>query len=83
MVVVHAPENAILLDGEHPGVPPAPIPGMTPTPRMHDMFNGPSDWHGDIASIRHGNAWLVVAGGSALQQRAEVLRHLTPTIRIR
>jgi hypothetical protein len=76
-------ETAILLDAQRPGARPAPIPGMAPIPRMHATFNAPADWDGDITAVRHGNAWLVVAGGSGLPQRLEVLRHLTATIRSR
>jgi len=73
-------ETAILLDAQHPGSAPAPIPGMMPMPHTPDLFNAPGDWHGDITAIRHGNAWLVVAGGSGLLQRIQVLRHLTASI---
>jgi hypothetical protein len=41
------------------------------------------DWHGDITAVRHANAWLVVAGGSGLSQRIDVLRHLTASIALR
>jgi len=73
-------DAAILLDAEHPGRPPAPIPGMKPVPHTLGLFNAPGDFHGDITAVRHGDAWLVVAGGSGLPQRIEVLRHLTATI---
>lgn len=73
-------DAAILLDAEHPGRPPAPIPGMRPVPHAPGLFNAPGDFHGDITAVHEGNAWLVVAGGSGLRQRIEVLRHLTTTI---
>jgi hypothetical protein len=76
-------ETAILLDAQHPGVPPASIPGMKPAPHLRGVFNAPGDWHGEITATRHGNAWLVVAGGSGLKQRIEVLRHLTATVSLR
>jgi hypothetical protein len=76
-------ETAILLDAQRPGTRPAAIPGMTPTAGSPGTFNAPGDSHGDITGMRHGNAWLVVAGGSGLPQRLEVLRHLTATVRIR
>jgi hypothetical protein len=74
-------ESAILLDAAHPGSPPAPIPGMQPVAGAPSLFNSPGDWHGEITAIRHGNAWLVVAGGSGLTQRIDVLRHITTTIK--
>ena len=73
-------ETAILLDAQHPGRTPAAIPGMKPDTGAPGVFNAPGDWHGDITAVRHGNAWLVVAGGSGLSQRIEVLRHLTARI---
>jgi hypothetical protein len=74
-------ETAILLDAQSPGRPPAPIPGMTPVPRSPGLFGAPGDWHGDITAARRGNAWLVVAGGSGLTQRVQVLRHLRASVR--
>jgi len=44
------------------------------------MFSAPGDWHGEITAIRLRDAWLVVAGGSGLLQRIEVLRHLNATV---
>jgi hypothetical protein len=71
---------AILLDAQRPGRTPAPIPGMTPVAGAPGVFNAPGDWHGgDITAARRGNAWLVVARGSGLSQRIEVLRHLSAT----
>lgn len=75
-------DTAILLDAAHPGAPPAAISGLTPVPTAPGIYNGPGDFHGELTAMRHGNAWLIVAGGSGLTQRVEVLRHLTPTIRI-
>ncbi len=73
-------DAAILLDAAHPGAVPAAIPGVTPVPAAPGFFNGPGDFKGELTATRHGNAWLVVAGGSGLAQRIEVLRHLTPII---
>jgi hypothetical protein len=75
-------DAAILLDAAHPGAVPAAIPGLTPVPAAPGFFNGPGDFKGELTATRHGNAWLVVAGGSGLAQRIEVLRHLTPTIKL-
>lgn len=73
-------ETAILLDAQHPGRPPASIPGMKPVKGTASMVNAPGDWHGEITATRHRNAWLVVAGGSGLHQRIEVLRHLSANV---
>jgi hypothetical protein len=73
-------ETAILLDAQHPGRSPASIPGMKPVSGAAGLFNAPGDWHGEITAVHHGNAWLVVAGGSGLSQRREVLRHLHASI---
>ncbi|HWX96179.1 MAG TPA: hypothetical protein VNZ01_04935 [Solirubrobacteraceae bacterium] len=69
-------ETAILLDAQHPGSTPAPIPGMKSVRAAAGLFAAPGDWHGEITAARRGNAWLVVAGGSGLAQRIAVLRHL-------
>ncbi len=74
-------ETAILLDAQHPGSTPAAIPGLTRVPAAAAFYNGPGDFRGGQTAIRKGNAWLVVAGGSGLAQRIEVLTHLTATVR--
>ncbi len=76
-------DAAILLDAAHPGVPPAPIPGLKAVDGHPGFFNGPGAANGELSAIRRGNAWLVVAGGKDLDQRLEVLRHLTATVRYR
>jgi hypothetical protein len=73
-------ETAILLDAQHPGRAPAPIPGMKPVDGAAGVFDAAGGWQGEIAAIRQRGAWLVVAGGSGLRQRLEVLRHLTATV---
>jgi hypothetical protein len=73
-------ESAILLDAQHPGRSPAPIPEMKPVNGATGVFNAPGDWHGEVTAIRHRNSWLVVAGGSGLSQRVEVLRHLSASV---
>ncbi|HEX4465846.1 MAG TPA: hypothetical protein VH025_01545 [Solirubrobacteraceae bacterium] len=67
---------ATLLDARHPGRTPAAIPGMKPIPRTRGVFSAPASWNGAIAAVRHGDAWLVVAGGSGLAQRLRVLSHV-------
>lgn len=75
-------ETSILLDAQHPGAFRAAIPGMKPITGEPGLFWAPGDWHGEITAVRRGNAWLVVAGGSGLHQRLEVLRHLTASVRL-
>jgi hypothetical protein len=75
-------DAAILLDAARPGAPPAAIPGLTPVSGEHGYLNGPGDFKGELTATRVGNAWLVVAGGSGLVQRMEVLRHLTATVKL-
>jgi hypothetical protein len=53
---------------------------LTSVPAVPGFFNGPGDFKGELTATRYGNVWLVVAGGSGLAQRIEVLRHLTPTV---
>ena len=74
-------ETAILLDAEHPGAPPGPLPGMTPVRGVAHVFNAPGAITGDLTAERRSNAWLVVAGGSGPAQRLAVLRHLHARIR--
>lgn len=69
-------DAAILLDAAVPGAPPASIPGLGPVPGAPGYFNGPGDFKGELTAVRRGDTWLVVAGGSGLAQRIEVLRHL-------
>jgi hypothetical protein len=73
-------DTAILLDAQHPGRIPAPIPLMTPVRGMPGLFNASAGWHGQLTARRDGASWLVVAGGSGLAQRIEVLSHLRARI---
>jgi len=76
-------DAAILLDAQHPGIVPAAIPGLERLRRAPDIYNGHGDgFHGPETAIRKGDAWLIVAGGSGLGQREEVLRHLTTSVRL-
>jgi hypothetical protein len=74
-------DAAILLDAQHPGATPAAIPGLV---RLHGapaIYNGPGDgFHGPETAIRAGDAWLIVAGGSGLAQRIDVLEHLSVSV---
>jgi hypothetical protein len=73
-------EAAILLDAQTPGRIPAPIPDMKSVSGARGLYNAPGDWHGEITAVRRGDVWLVVAGGSGLAQRIEVLRHLSARV---
>jgi hypothetical protein len=75
-------ETSILLDAQHPGAFPAAIPGMKPITGEPGLFWAPGDWHGEITATRNGNAWVVVAGGSGLHQREEVLGHLKASVHL-
>jgi len=76
-------DAAILLDAQHPGIVPAAIPGLERLRGAPDIYNGHGDgFHGPETAIRKGDAWLIVAGGSGLGQREEVLRHLTTSVRL-
>lgn len=73
-------DTAILLDAQHPGQPPAPIPNMRAIPNTPGLYSAPGDWHEEMTATRKGNAWLVVAGGSGLHQREQVLAHLSVSV---
>jgi hypothetical protein len=75
-------DAAILLDASHPGTAPAPIPGLTAVTGEPGYFNGPGDFKGELTAVRRGDGWLVVAGGKSLEQRLDVLRHLTASVRL-
>jgi hypothetical protein len=75
-------DAAVLLDAAHPGSLPAAIPGLSPVPGRAGYVDGPGDFKGDLTAIRRGDAWLVVAGGSGLAQRIDVLSHLTATVKL-
>ncbi len=75
---------AVLVDAAHPGRTPGAIPEMKPVAGSPGVFNGPGDggFHGEETALRSGNHWLVVAGGSGLAQRMEVLGHLRASVRL-
>lgn len=78
----HGPlDTAMLLDAAHPDTPPTAIPGLTPARGEPGFYNGPGNFKGELTATRRGNTWLVIAGGSSLTQRIEVLRHLTDTVK--
>ena len=72
---------AVLLNAQHPGAPPGPLPGATPIPGTTDTVDFPA---AGLSGRRVGNAWLIVSGGSGTTQRVRVLTalhitHLTLT----
>lgn len=82
-------EAAVLLDAEHPGAAPAPLPDLTPALGAANVFDAPGGimrggraGSDNLTAERLPGAWLVVTGGSGPAQQLEVLRHLHATIRI-
>jgi hypothetical protein len=75
---------AVLLDAQHPGRAPGPIPEMKPLPGSPGVFTAPGDggFHGEETALRSHDRWLVLAGGSGLAQRLYVLKHLRATVRL-
>lgn len=73
---------AILLDAEHPGHPPAPIPNMTGISGAPGFYDARSGFSGELTATRYGPTWLVIEGGSGPGQRIQVLRHLTATVKL-
>jgi hypothetical protein len=75
---------AVLLDAQHPGRTPGAIPEMKPLPGSPGLFTVPGDggFHGEETAERSGDRWLVVAGGSGLTQRLQVLEHLRASVRL-
>jgi hypothetical protein len=75
-------ETAVLLDAEHPGRTPDPLPNIKAVAGASGFYNTPGGWNGEITATRRGDAWLAVEGGSSVTQRVEVLRHLAATVRL-
>ena len=83
-------EAAILLDAEHPGTTPAPLPSMRPLSGVSDAFSAPGGFslgapHSRLrtmTALRLPNAWLVVADGKSAAQQLELLHHLQASIRL-
>jgi hypothetical protein len=73
-------DTAILLNARNPSTMAALIPGLAAVPGSPGVVNGPGDFKGELTARRTGSAWLVVAGGSGLQQRLAVLDHLHASI---
>ena len=72
-------DAGVVLDATHPGTAPAAMPDMKPLPRHSGVFQA-LGWDGRILGRRTHNAWLVVEGGSSVEQRLSVLEHLHATV---
>lgn len=76
--------SAILLDAEHPGRTPAPLPNMTPLPGAAGVYRipgGPGSGYSIIAKRMHG-AWLLVSSHRSIPQQLTLLSHLHATLHI-
>jgi hypothetical protein len=71
-------DAGVILDATHPGVAPAPLPGMRPVRAHHGIFQAPG-WNGQLVGRRIRGAWLLVEGGG-LSQRLTVLQRLHATV---
>lgn len=80
---------ALLLDAEHPGRRPTPLPDTHPLAGSPGTFVGPGaeevgfmrfgfDETAVLTARRHGDAWLVLQGPKSRQQREAILRVLRP-----
>ena len=67
----------ILLDAAHPSARAAMLPDFNPVSGAPGFFD-----QGDLTARREGNAWLIVARGSGVAQRVELLRHLTALVKL-
>lgn len=72
-------DAGVVLDATHPGTAPAPLPAMNPVAAHPGVFQAPG-WNGRLVGRRTQGAWLVVEGGSSLQQRLTLLEHLRATV---
>jgi hypothetical protein len=72
-------DAGVLLDATQPGVAPAALPGMKPVSGHGGVVQAPG-WDGKLVGRRTGHAWLLVEGGSSLQQRLTVLEHLRAAV---
>lgn len=73
-------EAAILLNAQHPGHTPGPIPDAAPVPgHPGTVTTTYGTYPNNITARRIGNAWLAVQGGRNLQQRLQALKKLEIT----
>jgi hypothetical protein len=64
---------SVLINAQHPGAAPGPLPGARPVVGATGVVDFPS---AGLSGRRVGNAWLVVSGGSGTAQRLRVLAAL-------
>jgi hypothetical protein len=64
---------AVLLNAQHPGAAPGPLPGATPVANATDMVDSAGS---GLSGRRIDHAWLIVSGGSGTAQRLRVLAAL-------
>ena len=64
---------AVLLNAQHPGAAPGPLPGTMQVVGATGIVDYPG---AGLSGRRIGNAWLVVSGGSGTAQRLRVLAAL-------
>jgi hypothetical protein len=69
----------VVLDATQPGAAPAPLPLMKPVRGHLGYFQAPGG-NGNVLGRRIHGAWLLVEGGSDLQQRLNVLEHARASI---
>ncbi len=74
-------DAGVVLDATHPGTAPAALPAMKPLPGHSGVFQA-LGWDGRLLGRRTHNAWLVVEGGSSVQQRLTVLEHLHASVQV-
>ncbi len=67
----------ILLDAAHPSARAAMLPDFNPVSGTPGFFD-----QGGLTAKREGNTWLIVAQGSGVAQRVELLRHLTALVKL-
>jgi hypothetical protein len=72
-------DAAVVLNAAHPGAPPEPLYDFKQVPGHPGVVESPST---SQVARRAGGAWIVVEGGSGLQQRLTVLAHLRASIHL-
>jgi hypothetical protein len=78
-------DAAILLDAQHPGAPPEPLPNATPVPGNTAIVNEPAADIGTgqaLTARRLGNAWLVIETGGTITHRVRMLDRLHSCIKL-
>jgi len=78
-------DAAILLDAQHPGSAPAPIPNAAPVPGHPGIVDEPASDIGTgkaLTARRVGNAWLVIETGGTVAYRVNVLGHLAACVHL-